>query len=74
MSLVQKYGADYLKNIDDMIRIADYVAEHKEQLEGLVLVTAAMHDIRKILVQFDSRFMFFHEFLHGMGNMNLGWL
>lgn len=45
MSLVQKYGADYLKNIEDMIAIADYVAAHKEQLEGLVLVTAAMHDI-----------------------------
>lgn len=45
MSLVQKYGADYLKNIEDMTAIADYVAAHKEQLEGLVLVTAAMHDI-----------------------------
>ena len=51
MSLVQKYGADYLKNMDDMIRIADYVAEHKEQLEGLVLVTAAMHDIASEMME-----------------------
>ena len=45
MSLVQKYGADYLKNMDDMITIADYVAANREQLKGLVLVTAAMHEI-----------------------------
>lgn len=51
MSLVQKYGADYLKNMEDMIRIADYVASHKEQLEGLVLVTAAMHDIASEMME-----------------------
>ena len=45
MYLVQKYGGDYLKNNEDLTRIADYVANHREQLGQLVLVTAAMHDI-----------------------------
>ena len=45
MYLVQKYGGDYLKNNEDLTKIADYVANHREQLGQLVLVTAAMHDI-----------------------------
>ena len=45
MYLVQKYGGGYLKNVDDLTRIADYVASHREKLGQLVLVTAAMHEI-----------------------------
>ena len=45
MYLVQKYGGRYLKNTEDLTKIADYVATHREQLGELVLVTAAMHEI-----------------------------
>jgi aspartate kinase len=43
--LVQKYGGGYLRSIEDLTRIADYVAEHREQLGKLVLVTASLHEI-----------------------------
>ena len=45
MYLVQKYGGRYLRNTEDLTKIADYVAGHREQLGELVLVTAAMHEI-----------------------------
>ena len=45
MYLVQKYGGAYLKDIDGLTRIADYIAEIRSSLDGLVLVTAAMHEI-----------------------------
>ena len=45
MYLVQKYGDGFLKNMEDLTKIADYVAENRENLGQLVLVTAAMHDI-----------------------------
>ena len=35
MYLVQKYGGDYLKNNEDLTKIADYVANHREQLGQL---------------------------------------
>ncbi|MBQ3466211.1 MAG: hypothetical protein IJH22_04695 [Firmicutes bacterium] len=45
MYLVQKYGGNYLKNNDDLTKIADHIANHREELGDLVLVTAAMHEI-----------------------------
>ena len=45
MYLVQKYGGRYLRNPEDLTKIADYVASHREQLGELVLVTGAMHEI-----------------------------
>ena len=45
MYLVQKYGDGFLKNMEDLTKIADYVAANREKFGQLVLVTAAMHDI-----------------------------
>ena len=45
MNLVQKYGGCYLKNMDDLKRIAAYVAKHRSRVDGLVLVCASMHEI-----------------------------
>lgn len=45
MNLVQKYGGDYLRNMDDIRRIADYVSRTHTIGEGLVIVVAAMHEI-----------------------------
>ena len=56
MYLVQKYGADYLKNVEDLTKIADYVATHRQQLDQLVLVTAAMHDIASEMMERAEQF------------------
>lgn len=51
MYLVQKYGGRYLRNTEDITKIADYVASHREQLGELVLVTAAMHEIASEMME-----------------------
>ncbi len=56
MYLVQKYGGDYLKNNEDLTKIADYVANHREKLGQLVLVTAAMHDIASEMMDRAAQF------------------
>lgn len=45
MNLVQKYGGKYLRNMEDLNRIADHVAEYRSRVDGLVLVMASMHGI-----------------------------
>ena len=45
MNLVQKYGGKYLRNMEDLNRIADHVAEYRSRVDGLVLVMASMHEI-----------------------------
>lgn len=56
MYLVQKYGGEYLRNIEDLKRIADYVAAHRDQLGQLVLVTAAMHEISTEMMERAEQF------------------
>ncbi len=56
MYLVQKYGGDYLKNMEDLTKIADYVAENKKDLGDLVLVMAAMHDIASEMMERAEQF------------------
>ena len=51
MKLVQKYGGSYLKNNEDLIKIADHIATHRDQLGDLVLVTAAMHEIANEMME-----------------------
>ena len=56
MYLVQKYGDGYLKNMEDLTKIADYVASHRQELGQLVLVTAAMHDIASEMMERAEQF------------------
>ena len=51
MYLVQKYGGNYLKNNEDLTKIADHIANHREELGDLVLVTAAMHEIANEMLE-----------------------
>ncbi len=56
MYLVQKYGGDYLKDMEGLAAIADYVAENRGELGQLVLVTAAMHEIAKEMMERAEQF------------------
>ena len=51
MYLVQKYGDRFLRNVEDLTKIADYVATHREQLGQLVLVTASMDEIASEMME-----------------------
>ena len=65
MYLVQKYGGNYLKNNDDLTKIADHIANHREELGDLVLVTAAMHEIATEMLERAE------EFRDGIGKPEL---
>ena len=56
MYLVQKYGGQYLKNNEDLTKIADHIAAHREELGDLVLVTAAMHEIANEMMERAEQF------------------
>ncbi|MGX8774785.1 MAG: ACT domain-containing protein, partial [Bacillota bacterium] len=56
MYLVQKYGGSYLKNNEDLAKIADHIATHREELGDLVVVTAAMHEIANEMMERAEQF------------------
>lgn len=51
MYLVQKYGGRYLRNNDDLKKIADYIVENRGDLGELILVVAAMHEIAREMME-----------------------
>jgi len=56
MYLVQKYGGSYLKDTEDLTKIADHIAAHRGEQDGLVVVTASMHEIAEEMMRRAEQF------------------